>query len=138
MFYLVTYPLRCANPVDPNQVIFHPVWVDNRVQYPSHFKRFEAQMFAFAEDDNNLKEQVSPWSRTTTFQCLDCIAIALQNVSSYSQESFIVQIFVHCNVVICDLKKRETGACNRRCPRPENKLKGMQQVQTFPADITVF
>uniref|UniRef100_A0A4W6F6D0 ZP domain-containing protein n=1 Tax=Lates calcarifer TaxID=8187 RepID=A0A4W6F6D0_LATCA len=44
----------CANPVDPYQVLFHPVWVDARVQYPSHFKRFEVQMFAFAEDQDNL------------------------------------------------------------------------------------
>ncbi|XP_075869688.1 uncharacterized protein LOC142879981 [Nelusetta ayraudi] len=86
----------CANPVDPNQVIFHPVWVDGRVQHPSHYKRFEAQMFAFAEDDNNLKEQ----------------------------------IFVHCDVVICDLKRRETGACNRQCPRSENKLKGQRRSAT--------
>lgn len=43
----------------------------------------------------------------------------------------IVQIFVHCDVVICDLKRPETGACNRNCPRQESKLKGVQQVQTF-------
>lgn len=48
----------CANPVDPYQVIFHPVWVDERVRYPSHFKRFEVQMFAFATDDDDLSRQV--------------------------------------------------------------------------------
>lgn len=42
----------CVNPVDPYQVIFHPVQVDDRVHYPSHFKRFEVQMFAFAEDED--------------------------------------------------------------------------------------
>ncbi|XP_071324078.1 uncharacterized protein [Trachinotus anak] len=49
----------CANPVDPYLVVFHPVWVDARVQYPSHFKRFEVQMFAFAEDQDNLSRQLS-------------------------------------------------------------------------------
>lgn len=64
--------------MDPIQVIFHPVWVDSRVQYPSHFKRFEAQMFAFAKDNNNLKEHVSPLSRARTFPCLDRFSIVLQ------------------------------------------------------------
>ncbi|XP_028295584.1 uncharacterized protein LOC114457744 [Gouania willdenowi] len=44
----------CANPVDPYQVIFHPVWADARVAFPSHFKRFEVQMFAFADDQEDL------------------------------------------------------------------------------------
>uniref|UniRef100_A0AAQ6IBX3 ZP domain-containing protein n=1 Tax=Anabas testudineus TaxID=64144 RepID=A0AAQ6IBX3_ANATE len=45
----------CANKVHPYQVVFHPVWVDARVENPSHFKRFEVQMFSF--DD---KETLSP------------------------------------------------------------------------------
>lgn len=44
--------------MDPNQVIFHPVQADARVQYPSHFKRFGIPMFAFAEDQDNLSRQV--------------------------------------------------------------------------------
>ncbi|XP_036943052.1 uncharacterized protein LOC119012925 [Acanthopagrus latus] len=48
----------CVNPVDPSQVILHPVWADGRVQYPSHFKRFEVNMFAFAEDQDNLSQQL--------------------------------------------------------------------------------
>lgn len=44
--------------MDPYQVVFHPVWADDRVQYPSHFKRFEVQMFAFAVDQDDLSEQV--------------------------------------------------------------------------------
>uniref|UniRef100_A0A3Q3VP17 ZP domain-containing protein n=1 Tax=Mola mola TaxID=94237 RepID=A0A3Q3VP17_MOLML len=47
----------CPNPLDPHQVIFHPVLADDRVRYPSHFKRFEIQMFAFAEDKDNLSQQ---------------------------------------------------------------------------------
>ena len=39
-------------------MILHPVWADGRVQYPSHFKRFEVNMFAFAEDQDNLSQQV--------------------------------------------------------------------------------
>uniref|UniRef100_A0A4W6F5T4 ZP domain-containing protein n=1 Tax=Lates calcarifer TaxID=8187 RepID=A0A4W6F5T4_LATCA len=68
----------CANPVDPYQVLFHPVWVDARVQYPSHFKRFEVQMFAFAEDQDNLNRQ----------------------------------LFVHCDVVICDARNPLGGVCS--------------------------
>ncbi|XP_041832760.1 uncharacterized protein LOC121634283 isoform X2 [Melanotaenia boesemani] len=48
----------CPNPVDPYQVVFHPVWPDARVQYPSHFKRFEVQMFAFAESQDDLSSQL--------------------------------------------------------------------------------
>uniref|UniRef100_A0A672H231 Zona pellucida protein AX 2 n=1 Tax=Salarias fasciatus TaxID=181472 RepID=A0A672H231_SALFA len=48
----------CPNPVDPYQVIFHPVWPDARVQHPSLYKRFEVKMFAFAEDQDNLSGQV--------------------------------------------------------------------------------
>nr|XP_020497182.1 uncharacterized protein LOC109989675 [Labrus bergylta] len=48
----------CANPVDPYQLILHPVWPDDRVQYPSHFKRFEVSMFAFSEDKETLSRQV--------------------------------------------------------------------------------
>lgn len=48
----------CPNPADMYQVVFHPILSDARVQYPSHFKRFEVQMFAFAEDKDNLSRQV--------------------------------------------------------------------------------
>lgn len=52
------FPFSCVNPVDPSQVIFHPVLADARARYPSHFKRFEVNMFAFAEDKDNLSRQV--------------------------------------------------------------------------------
>ncbi|XP_069014802.1 uncharacterized protein [Embiotoca jacksoni] len=48
----------CVNPVDPYQVIFHPVWADARVQHPSHFKRFEVQMFAFTKDQEDLSRRL--------------------------------------------------------------------------------
>ncbi|KAM9778969.1 uncharacterized protein ACBT44_000570 isoform 1-T1 [Syngnathus typhle] len=48
----------CPNPVDPSQVIFHPVQKNDRVEYPSHVKRFEVRVFAFAEDENNLMKQL--------------------------------------------------------------------------------
>nr|XP_046229753.1 uncharacterized protein LOC124050865 [Scatophagus argus] len=83
----------CVNPVDQYQVIFHPVWVDARVQYPSHFKRFEVLMFAFAEDKENLSRQ----------------------------------IFVHCDVVICDARNPLGGACNRQCSSKENQTKGQKR-----------
>ncbi|XP_076613030.1 uncharacterized protein LOC143336650 [Chaetodon auriga] len=83
----------CANPVDPYQVIFHPVWADSRVQYPSHFKRFEILMFAFADDQDNLSGQ----------------------------------LFVHCDVVICDAKNPLGGACSRQCSTPENRIKGQRR-----------
>uniref|UniRef100_A0A665WE19 Uncharacterized LOC115038229 n=1 Tax=Echeneis naucrates TaxID=173247 RepID=A0A665WE19_ECHNA len=83
----------CASPADPYQVLFHPVWVDSRVQYPSHFKRFEVQMFAFAEDQENLGHQ----------------------------------LFVHCDVVICDARNPLGGVCNGQCPNQENRPKGQRR-----------
>ncbi|XP_035534148.1 uncharacterized protein LOC118340356 [Morone saxatilis] len=83
----------CVNPVDPHQVIFHPVWADARVQYPSHFKRFEVPMFAFAEDEDNLSRE----------------------------------LFVHCDVVICDARNPLGRACNRQCSNLDNKIKGQRR-----------
>ncbi|XP_023270767.1 uncharacterized protein LOC111661437 [Seriola lalandi dorsalis] len=83
----------CANPVDPYQVVFHPVWVDARVQYPSNFKRFEVQMFAFAEDQDNLSHQ----------------------------------LFVHCDVMICDARNPLGGVCNGQCSNQQNKIKGQRR-----------
>ncbi|XP_077443991.1 uncharacterized protein LOC144064950 [Stigmatopora argus] len=48
----------CANSVAPNQVIFHSVLEDDRVAYPSHVKRFEVQMFAIAQDQDNLNKKL--------------------------------------------------------------------------------
>uniref|UniRef100_A0A8D3B8A3 ZP domain-containing protein n=1 Tax=Scophthalmus maximus TaxID=52904 RepID=A0A8D3B8A3_SCOMX len=83
----------CPNPRDPNQVVFHPVWVDARVQYPSHVKRFEVQMFAFAEDQDNLHRQ----------------------------------LFVHCDVMICDDRNPLGGVCNGQCSSQENRIKGQRR-----------
>ncbi|CAK6979205.1 uncharacterized protein LOC128376852 [Scomber scombrus] len=83
----------CVNPVDPYQVVFHPVWSDARVQYPSHFKRFEVQMFAFAEDQENLSSQ----------------------------------LFVHCDVVVCDATNPLGGICNGQCSNAKNRIKGQRR-----------
>ncbi|XP_042359983.1 uncharacterized protein LOC121955951 [Plectropomus leopardus] len=83
----------CANPKDPNQVIFHPVWPDARVQYPSNFKRFEVPMFAFARDKDNLNQQV----------------------------------FVHCDVEVCDARNPVGGACNVQCSNPDDRIKGQKR-----------
>ncbi|XP_047429889.1 uncharacterized protein LOC124999149 [Mugil cephalus] len=48
----------CPNPIDPNQVVFHPVQTDDRVQHPSHYKRFEVQMFAFSENQEDLSDKL--------------------------------------------------------------------------------
>ncbi|XP_077409480.1 uncharacterized protein LOC144039721 isoform X2 [Vanacampus margaritifer] len=48
----------CANPVDPSQVVFHPVWKKDGVPFPSHVKRFEVRMFAFARDQDDLIKQL--------------------------------------------------------------------------------
>uniref|UniRef100_A0A7N8WWZ4 Uncharacterized LOC113137211 n=1 Tax=Mastacembelus armatus TaxID=205130 RepID=A0A7N8WWZ4_9TELE len=84
----------CANPLNPYQVIFHPVWVDARVQYPSRFKRFEVQMFTFPEDDNNFDHH---------------------------------QLFVHCDVVICDNMNPLGGVCSGQCSSQKNKTKGQRR-----------
>ncbi|XP_062406280.1 uncharacterized protein LOC134097420 [Sardina pilchardus] len=48
----------CPNPEDPDQTIFHPVRPDGRVLFPSLFKRFEVQMFSFAEAEDTPAGQV--------------------------------------------------------------------------------
>uniref|UniRef100_A0A3B5QNU9 Uncharacterized LOC102233503 n=1 Tax=Xiphophorus maculatus TaxID=8083 RepID=A0A3B5QNU9_XIPMA len=78
----------CPNPADPYQVVFHPVWTDARVRYPSHFKRFEIQMFAFPND------------------------------------ILILQLFVHCDIVICDSKNPLGGICGGQCSNPKQTTKG--------------
>lgn len=93
------------NPVDPYQVIFHPVQVDERVHYPSHFKRFEVQMFAFADDGDNLSHQVN------FFFFLVSSSIKL---SSHISAVFL-QVFVHCDVMICDAKGPKDAVCNKLC-----------------------
>lgn len=107
--------------MDLYQVIFHPVWADERVQYPSHFKRFEILMFAFAEDKDNLSHQVllilSPFFK-------NCSCTKLSNSSCHTSVYFL-QAFVHCDVVICDARNPLAGACNRLCSNQENKIKGM-------------
>nr|XP_015802920.2 uncharacterized protein LOC107377668 [Nothobranchius furzeri] len=83
----------CPNPVDPYQVIFHPVWADARIKYPSHFKRFEVQMFAFADGKDDLHNR----------------------------------LFIHCDVVICDVKKPLGGVCSGQCSIPEGVTKGQRR-----------
>uniref|UniRef100_A0A3Q1G2X3 Uncharacterized LOC110960245 n=1 Tax=Acanthochromis polyacanthus TaxID=80966 RepID=A0A3Q1G2X3_9TELE len=82
----------CTNPVDQYQVIFHPVWTDARVQYPSHFKRFEVKMFAFTRDQEDLSRQ----------------------------------LFVHCDVMICDARNPLGGVCKGQCVNPDNRNKGIR------------
>uniref|UniRef100_A0A673BM59 ZP domain-containing protein n=1 Tax=Sphaeramia orbicularis TaxID=375764 RepID=A0A673BM59_9TELE len=77
----------CVNPVDPHQVVFHSVWVDARVKYPSHHKRFEVRTFSFMKD----------------------------------QDTMSPQMFVHCDVVICDSRNPQGGVCNGQC---SNQMKG--------------
>uniref|UniRef100_A0A669B990 Uncharacterized LOC100695742 n=1 Tax=Oreochromis niloticus TaxID=8128 RepID=A0A669B990_ORENI len=83
---------------DPHHVVFHPVWTDARVQHPSHFKRFEVQMFAFAENEEDLS----------------------------------LQVFVHCDVVICDTRNPLGGICNGQCSDPENR-KGKRHISEEPS-----
>ncbi|XP_063079889.1 uncharacterized protein LOC134469517 [Engraulis encrasicolus] len=48
----------CPNPEDPEHVVFHPVRPDNRVMFPSLFKRFQAKMFSFAKHEDDPTGQV--------------------------------------------------------------------------------
>ncbi|XP_041951703.1 uncharacterized protein LOC121711898 [Alosa sapidissima] len=48
----------CPNPEDPDQTIFHPVRPDDRVVFPSLFKRLEVKMFSFAEAEDTPAGQV--------------------------------------------------------------------------------
>ncbi|XP_061561100.1 uncharacterized protein LOC133417379 [Phycodurus eques] len=81
----------CANSVEPYQVIFHPVWEDNRVEYPSHVKRFAVHILAFAQDQDNLNKQ----------------------------------LYVHCDVKICDSRNHLSEACKKSwCYGQDNRIKG--------------
>ncbi|XP_036406036.1 zona pellucida protein AX 1 [Megalops cyprinoides] len=71
----------CENLDDPYHTIFHPVSANSRVQFPSHFKRFEIKMFSFTTDH-----------------------VALTG-----------QIFVHCDVVICDASSSADRLCSMAC-----------------------
>ncbi|TSR99429.1 Zona pellucida sperm-binding protein 2 [Bagarius yarrelli] len=48
----------CANPDDPYQITFTPVMSDARVQYPTHVRRFQIQMFTFIKDNMPLRDQI--------------------------------------------------------------------------------
>lgn len=97
----------CVNPVDPYKVIFHPVPVDKRVNYPSHFKRFEVQMFAFADEDN-LSHQVN----------LFYIFFSFKHKLKLASVIF-PQVFVHCDIFVCDAKNPQDGVCDKLCYEKE-------------------
>ncbi|XP_054910138.1 uncharacterized protein LOC129375232 [Poeciliopsis prolifica] len=84
----------CPNPADPYQVVYHPVWTDTRVRNPSHFKRFEIQMFAFGDGK-----------------------------STKPNDILILQLYVHCDVVICDFKNPLGGICGGQCSNPKQTTK---------------
>ncbi|XP_056437863.1 uncharacterized protein LOC130374906 [Gadus chalcogrammus] len=83
----------CPNLLDPNRVVLHPVYTDSRVQIPSHYKRFEGQMFAFAMDQDFLSDQ----------------------------------LFVHCDVVLCDANNIMDGPCSGQCPSHGNEIDGLRR-----------
>ncbi|PWA27738.1 hypothetical protein CCH79_00000449 [Gambusia affinis] len=87
----------CPNPADTYQVVFHPVWTDARVRYPSHFKRFEIQKFAFADGKDDM--------------------------STKPNDILILQLFVHCDIVICDSKNPLGGICGGQCSNPKQTTK---------------
>ncbi|MBN3301223.1 ZP2 protein, partial [Amia calva] len=48
----------CENSADAYKTIFHPVSANKRVQFPSHFKRFEVKMFSFTKDTAALQSEI--------------------------------------------------------------------------------
>ncbi|XP_034018728.1 uncharacterized protein LOC117503579 [Thalassophryne amazonica] len=88
----------CANPVEPYEVVFHPVWVNDRVTHPAHFKRFEIKMSAFTTNQDDLSRE----------------------------------LFVHCDVVICDPRNPLGGVCTRECP---NEVKGQRREASGDNDL---
>lgn len=47
----------CVNMADRYETVLHPV-ASGQVQFPTHVKRFEMQMFAFMQQNVILKDQV--------------------------------------------------------------------------------
>ncbi|XP_041951085.1 uncharacterized protein LOC121711502 [Alosa sapidissima] len=48
----------CPNQDDRYMATMHPVTADDRVQFPSHFKRFDMKMFSFVQDNVVLRDQI--------------------------------------------------------------------------------
>uniref|UniRef100_A0A3Q2C9I4 Zona pellucida protein AX 1 n=1 Tax=Cyprinodon variegatus TaxID=28743 RepID=A0A3Q2C9I4_CYPVA len=81
----------CAYSGDNYATVFHTVSMDERVSFPSHYKRFSMKMFAFIQEDKVLKHEV----------------------------------YVHCDLVICDTNSPMEAICQRQCSKPA--VKGTQK-----------
>lgn len=116
-FKIVKLVFSCPNPVDPYQVVFHEVWTDSRVKFPSHLKRFEVQMFAFdGQDDMNSQVSLQEFFVFVFF----ALAATTLELKLFLNE----QVFVHCDAVICDTKIPLGGICTGQCPNPDDGTKG--------------
>lgn len=119
----------CENKDDSYSTTFHPVLSDSRVPIPSHFKHFSVKMFTFIRDEDVLEDQVRAQQ-----MCRVCRTSACLNLQSRPQ------IYVHCDVVICDVNKME-GICRRQCASPRDSFsytsQGLRGRKGEHSDISV-
>ena len=102
----------CQNQDDSYVTIFHPVTSDTRVAVPSHIKRFSIKMFTFTKDEEVLKDEVKKKKKSIGFMHMGVLCVALHN------KSFCLQIYVHCDAVICDMSNQADGVCRGQCVHP--------------------
>lgn len=80
-------------------------------------------MFAFAEDQDNLNRQV-----ISTIQILFTDGKSVYkdvNINHSSHKTLhSLQLFVHCDVVICDARNPLGGVCSGQCSNQGNGMKG--------------
>lgn len=97
----------CTNKDDGYSSTFLAVVSDARVAIPLHYKRFSVEMFTFIRDKEVLKDQV----RTTA----DAPSVQACCMSAFET----VQIYIHCDAVVCDANQME-GSCPRQCAYPRD------------------
>jgi len=113
---MCSIPPSCENPDDSYVTIFHPVVSDARVLDPSHIKRFSMKMFTFTKDEEVLKDEVK-------YELIPKMRVLPSSHSSpVMNPSVRLQIFVHCDVEICDAHSQADGSCRGQCVKPAHQM----------------
>lgn len=82
--------IRCPNPKDPEQTVFHPVIEDDRVDIPDHLKRFEVKTFTFTEDDGSSENEGDAMARRVSWKVF---RICIKNTNCFLKDCIFLFIF---------------------------------------------